>query len=240
MITVRGLYKKFGKLEALSNLYLDFEKGKSYAVIGPNGSGKTTLIKSILGLVIPDTGQLQCEGTSILNHWHYREKIGYMPQFATFPNHLKVGQLMEMMKDLRPGHYVLDEELIQAYQLSDISNKRFYTLSGGTRQKVSAALAFLFSPPILILDEPTAGLDPYAVEILKSKILNERTSEKLFMITSHIMSELEELTSEVAYLDSGKLRYAGSIEDLKSSTREARLGKAIVAMLQGQTEGTTA
>lgn len=239
MISVRGLNKKFGKVEALSNLYLDFERGKSYAVIGPNGSGKTTLIKSILGLVIPDSGQIECKGESILNQWHYREMIGYMPQFARFPDHLKVGQLMGMMRDLRTGKYTPDEELAEAYDLSAIENKRFYTLSGGTRQKVSAALAFLFSPPILILDEPTAGLDPHAVEILKSKIQKERTAEKLFMITSHVMSELEELTSEVAYLESGKLRYAGSIEDLKTSTRETRLGKAIVAMLKGNPEKTT-
>lgn len=108
-----------------------------------------------------------------------------------------------------------------------------HTLSGGTRQKVSAALAFLFNPPVLILDEPTAGLDPVSVELLKEKIIEERKRGKLIIVTSHIMSDLEELAEQVIYLHEGKIRYNSSIEELKRATGESRLGKAIAKFMIG-------
>src|SRR5690606_11604500 len=104
-------------------------------------------------------------------------------------------------------------------------------MSGGTRQKVSAALAFLFNPPVLILDEPTAGLDPVSVEILKDKIRKEKSAGKLFIISSHILSDLEELSSDVVYIFEGKIQYHDSIEDLKSQTGETRLSKAIANLI---------
>src|SRR5690606_14803616 len=143
------------------------QAGKSYALIRPNGSGKTTLIKAILGLVIPTSGEIRVDGENVRNHWSYREKIGYMPQIGRYPDNMRIGQLLDMMKNIRKNPPILDEELIDAFKLEQMLDKRMHTLSGGTRQKVSAALAFLFNPPVLFLDEPTAGLDPVSVEILK-------------------------------------------------------------------------
>mgnify|MGYP005826029699 CR=1 FL=1 len=139
------------------------DAGKSYALIGPNGSGKTTLIKSILGMVIPSSGDIFVQQENIRHHWKYRDKIGYMPQIGRYPENIRIGQLIDMMKNIRSHVQDVDEELIDAFKLNKIVDKRMHTLSGGTRQKVSAALAFLFHAPILILDEPTAGLDPGAV-----------------------------------------------------------------------------
>lgn len=235
MIEVRGLCKRFGKVDALSYLNLELDIGKSYAIIGPNGSGKTTLIKSLLGMVIPQEGVIEIDGRPIAGEYQYRENIGYMPQTGRYPEHLSVGQLLEMMRDLRKNS-TYDEELIHAFEIPSFYNKRIYTLSGGMRQKVSAALAFLFSPSILILDEPTAGLDPFAVEVLKDKINRLRDENHLFLITSHIMSDLEELASDVVYLEQGTLKHAGSIDELRLMTGEKRLGRAIVHMLQGDNE----
>jgi Cu-processing system ATP-binding protein len=211
---------------------LELQAGKSYALIGPNGSGKTTLIKSILGLVIPTSGDIVFDGESIIRDWKYREKIGYMPQIGHYPDNMRIGQLIDMMKNIRQGNPKLDEELIDAFKLYKMYDKRMHALSGGTRQKVSAALAFLFNVPVLILDEPTAGLDPVAAEILKEKILHEKHKGKLIIITSHILSDLDELTTQMLYIFEGKIQYNNTIEQLKLETNETRLNKAIATLIR--------
>ena len=232
MISVKQVDKKFGNLIALDQVSLELQAGKSYALIGPNGSGKTTLIKSILGLVIPTSGDIVFEGESILRDWKYREKTGYMPQIGHYPDNMRIGQLVDMMKNIRQGNPKLDEELIDSFKLYKMYDKRMHALSGGTRQKVSAALAFLFNVPVLILDEPTAGLDPVAAEILKEKILHERHKGKLIIITSHILSDLDELTTEMIYIFEGKVQYNNTIEQLKQETNENRLNKAIATLIR--------
>src|SRR6188768_1813329 len=133
MISFRKVNKSFGKLQVLDQVNLDLEPGKSYALIGPNGSGKTTLIKSILGLVIPTSGEIQFDNKSILDDWKYREKIGYMPQIGRYPDNMRIGQLFDMMKNIRQGNEKIDEELIDAFKLYKIYDKRMHALSGGTR-----------------------------------------------------------------------------------------------------------
>lgn len=231
MIILKQVCKSFGKLKAIDDLDVEFSTGKSYALIGPNGSGKTTLIKSILGMVLPSSGEIFFDNKSIKGNWSYRELIGYMPQIGRYPDNMRIGQLFDMMKNIRKNSFVVDEELLEAFSLEKLFDKRMHTLSGGTRQKVSAALAFLFNPPVLILDEPTAGLDPLSVEILKDKIQAERQKGKLILITSHVMSDLDDLTSDLIYLFEGKVRYASSIDELKDSTGETRLGKAIARFM---------
>lgn len=231
MIELKGILKTFGKLVALDDITLGFHGGKSYALIGPNGSGKTTLIKSILGMVIPTRGDILLDGKSIRHDWKYRDKIGYMPQIGHYPENMRIGQLMDMMRNIRHNVNQTDEELVDAFKLKNIYDKRVHALSGGTRQKVSAALAFLFNAPILILDEPTAGLDPVSAEVLKEKIISEKSNGKLLIISSHILSELDEMSSDVVYIFEGRIRYDNSLEDLKIRTGESRLGKAIANLI---------
>lgn len=240
MISVRKVNKRFGSLDVLKSISADFDPGRSYALIGPNGSGKTTLIKCILGMVVPNSGEIEVDGHSIKGQWIYREKIGYMPQIGRYPDNMTIGQLFDMIKDLRSDVKNIDEELIEGFELDKMMQKRMHTLSGGTRQKVSAALAFLFDPKVLILDEPTAGLDPIAVEIIKEKILREMDNDKTFIITSHIMSDLDELSSHALYLDNGTLIYNDSISLLKEETGEIRLGKAIATIMKRNRKGVSA
>jgi Cu-processing system ATP-binding protein len=232
MIIISDLNKKFGKLEVLKSIQVDFNLGKAYAMIGPNGSGKTTLIKCILGMVLPDSGSIIVNGKSIINDWTYRYHIGYMPQIGRYPDQMKIGQIFDMIRDLRQDQSRIDEDLIKEFKLDRISDKRMHTLSGGTRQKVSASLAFLFSPRILILDEPTAGLDPIAVEVLKEKILTEKNNDRTFLITSHIMSDLDELTSNIVYLEEGRILFNDTIGLLKEETGELKLGRAIASIMK--------
>jgi Cu-processing system ATP-binding protein len=232
MISFNNISKKFGKLRALDNVNLDVKVAKSYAFVGPNGSGKTTLIKCLLGMVIPTSGEIVFDGNTISHAWKYREKIGYMPQIGRYPDNISIGQLIDMMKNIRPHQEKTDDELIDGFKLYKMYDKKMHSLSGGTRQKVSASLAFLFNAPVLILDEPTAGLDPVSAEILKEKILQEKTKGKLVLITSHILNDLDELATDIVYIFEGRLHYNNTIDALKEETNEKRLGKAIATLIR--------
>ncbi len=239
MILFNNINKSFGKLKVLQNVNVSLENGQSVAIIGPNGSGKTTLIKSLLGMVIPDSGEIYVDSRDTRNDYTYRSKIGYMPQIGHYPPNLRIRQLFEMMTDIRADkkhNLAVDEEMIEAFQLKDIFEKPLGTLSGGTKQKVSAALAFLFNPCILILDEPTAGLDPLACEILKEKIHKENQKGKLVIITSHILSDLEELATHILYIQEGQLQFFKSLESLKEETGESKLNKIIALLMQKKTK----
>ena len=241
MIDIKHVGKRFRKLVALDDIHVSFQAGQVVALIGPNGSGKTTIIKSILGLVRPDKGSICFEGRPITESVAYRSRIGYMPQIGRYPDHMKIGQLFAMIRDLRRGETDLDEELYFQYKLDQLRDKSMRTLSGGTRQKVSAALAFLFNPPVLILDEPTAGLDPLSSEVLKKKILREKAKGKLILITSHVLTDLEEVTTDILYLQDGRILFNHKLEDLQRITGEEKLGKAIAHVMQhGVEEGRPA
>jgi Cu-processing system ATP-binding protein len=239
MILIENINKRFRKLQVLNNISVNFECGQVISLIGPNGSGKTTLIKSILGMVRPDSGKIIVKNQVVRDEPCYRNDIGYMPQIGRYPDNMKVGQLFQMMKKIRGlGDADTDNELVFKFNIPSILEKPMRTLSGGTRQKVSATLAFLFNPSILILDEPTAGLDPLSSEILKEKIIAEKKKNKLILITSHVLSDLEEFTTHVMYLQEGKMIFLEDLEALQEQTGELKLSKAIAKIMKGQTLGT--
>lgn len=234
MIIANNVTKKFGKLVALNNVSATCNRGECIALIGPNASGKTTLVKSILGMVVPNSGFITFNGKNILHDWLYRKQIGYMPQIGRYPENMTIGQVLSMMKDIRSNNYQsgIDEDLIKAFKLPGLFQKRMRTLSGGTTQKVSASLAFLFNPDVLILDEPTAGLDPLASEILKEKIIAEKEKGKLVLITSHILSELDGIVTHVIYMQEGKILFHKSIDSLREDTGEEKLSKSIASVMK--------
>lgn len=231
MIVAKNITKKFGKVYALNDVSVTCSKGECIALIGPNASGKTTFIKCILGMVVPQSGTINFDNNSIAHNWLYRNRIGYMPQIGRYPDNMTIAQVFNLMKDIRKPTGLADEELIEKFKLDLIMQKRMRTLSGGTRQKVSAALSFLFNPDVLILDEPTAGLDPVSSEILKEKIIKEKNKGKLILITSHVLSELDDLVTEVIYMQEGKLGFQKSISILKQETGEQKLSKAIAKVM---------
>jgi len=232
MIKIEKLSKHFGKLQVLKDIDLSLTPGQCISLIGPNGSGKTTLIKSILGMVVPSSGNIYVEGKNINREWAYRSDIGYMPQKGEYPENMSIGQILDMMIDIRktPSH-LLDNELYKKFELESMLDKRMRTLSGGTRQKVSACLAFMFNPKVLILDEPTAGLDPVATEILKEKIIREKEKNKLILITSHVLSDLDDLVSQIIYMQDGQLRFHKSLAELKADTGTDKLSRAIAHVM---------
>jgi Cu-processing system ATP-binding protein len=233
MIELRGVRKRFGALQVLDGVDLTVTPGRVTAVVGPNSAGKTTLIKSVLGLTRIDAGTITVDGAPVDAEGCYRSRIGYMPQSARFPENLSAADLFEMMRDLRGGSVERDEELVGSLGLERHMRQPLRVLSGGTRQKVNVALAFLFSPRLLILDEPTAGLDPVASGIVKDKVIAERARGRTFILTLHVMSELEELADDVAFLVDGRIRFSGAIHDLKRVTRQLSLERAIAHVLEG-------
>lgn len=232
MIEARNITKSFGKLRVLDDLSLRIGARKITGLVGPNAAGKTTLAKIILGLTRMDSGTLEIAGSPIGVDDSYRSRIGYMPQMARFPENLSARELFEMLTDLRRPTQSVDDELIERFNFAGALDKPIRVLSGGTRQKVNAVIAFLFRPDLLILDEPTAGLDPVSSGILKDKILAEKAAGKTFLLTSHIMSELDELADDVAFINEGSVAFVGALTELKRVTRQSNLERAIAEMMK--------
>ena len=232
LVRITDLVKAFRSLPVLRSVDLVVGTGRVMAIVGPNGEGKTTLIKSLLGLTHPDAGRISFAGVEVNGDEGYRARIGYMPQIARYPENLTGAELIAMLKDLRGADAQLDEELIRLLDLESALAKPLRVLSGGTRQKVNAVMAFLFSPELLVLDEPTAGLDPLSSRILKDKILAASSSGRTVIVTSHIMNELEELADDVAFLLEGRALFVGTLAELKRLTAQATLERAIASMMR--------
>lgn len=233
MIEFKNLYKRFGKLTVLDGLDLAIKKGGIFAILGPNGSGKTTLIKCLLGMVIPNKGDIFFNNESVLREWDYRNNLNYLPQIANFPPNLTVVELLEMVKNLRPKDSN-EKELIELFSLESFLNKKLGNLSGGTKQKVNIVLTFMFDSELIILDEPTTGLDPIALIHLKELIKKEKEKGKTILITTHIMSVVEELANEIVFLLDGKIYFKGSVEALKKQTNNNNLEHAIANLISKQ------
>lgn len=231
MIEFWGVTKRFGATDVLRGIDLRVERGRVMGLVGPNGAGKTTLIKLLLRLIHPTSGVIHVDGRPVSDDESYRARIGYMPQIARFPENLTAVELFGLLRKLRDPDAMVDEPLVARFGLAAHVDKPLRVLSGGTRQKVNAALALLFRPNVLVLDEPTAGLDPLSSAMLKDEILARRDQGATVLVTSHIMSELEELCDDVAFLLDGAVRYSGPVAELTSMTRQATLERAVAALM---------
>ena len=213
-IQIKNLHKSYQKNHVLNGINLNIDKGGIWAILGPNASGKTTLIKSILGMVIPENGQIEINDENILNQWRFKSKLNYLPQIARFPDNLTVTELFNMIEELRGAKGDL-QSLINKFDLKSHLKIKLSNLSGGTKQKVNLALALMYDNPICIFDEPTAGLDPVALIELKNMLLQLKQNGKLVIITTHIISLVEELADKIIFLLEGEIRFEGTTKQLK-------------------------
>ena len=227
-VIFNGVGKRYNNLWALRGVNASLCAGEVVMVIGPNGSGKTTLIKCLLGLVRATEGVIHVNGHRVGQDPSYRTAIGYMPQLAEFPRELTVDQLLRMMNDIRNARSgSTDDRLIAGLGVDDLFDKRISALSGGMRQKVSAVIAMRYRPQVLVLDEPTAGLDPVSARTLIEAVMEARRNGTTVIITSHIMEEVQQLADRVAYLQDGQLRFLLPPETILDLTGEKMLSRAL-------------
>lgn len=231
-IEVCGLTKRFGAQEVLRGVDVSMHYGEVVALMGPNGSGKSTLIKSMVGLVRPDSGSIRIAGHEVDGDVSYRRVVGYMPQIARYPETLTVAELLHMLTQLRGECNSYDLQLYEQLNIGNFESKQLGMLSGGQRQRVGAALAWYFSPAILLLDEPTAGLDPISTETIKDKIASERARGNCIVITTHSPQDAVELADRLVYLYEGKVFIDMPLEQLLDSAATTSLMGAIAWYLQ--------
>ena len=182
-------------------------------------------------MVFPDKGQILVNGRSVAGDVSYKNHIGYMPQIGRYPENMSIIQVIDMIRNIRHFDGKEDLELFHSFGLDTVSYKKMRTLSGGTTQKVSATLAFMFNPTVLVLDEPTAGLDPMASEILREKIIKVR-QDKLILISSHLLSELDDLLTDVIFMEEAHIKFHHTVSELFERTGEERVSRAIHKILK--------
>ena len=232
MIQFQSLNKSFGRLKVLKNISGQFKPGAVSAIIGHNGSGKTTLMKCLLGLNNSDSGEIIINGTTLKGGPDFKKLIGYMPQIARFPENLTSSELLNMVIELRGQPANRSQEMIDYFGLAQHMNKPVGHLSGGTRQKINASIAFMFDPDILILDEPSAGLDPVSNQLLKKMILEEKAKGKTVIITSHVLSDLEELCDNLLCLFDGDIVFNGGMNSLLYGGGDKTLESALASLIR--------
>lgn len=234
MIQFERVEKQFGNLQVLRGIDLTIHPTGVTAIVGPNAAGKTTLMKAVLGLVRIGSGRILVNGEVLNGTSAYRRRIGYMAQVARFPEHLSGRELLNLVRDVRgASDDGSSATLIDAFDLGNQLDKPLGTVSGGTRQKVSATIALMFDPDVLLLDEPTAGLDPASSSYLKEVVATRRNDGKTIVMTSHVMSEIDELADRVIYLHDGRVQLDQSKSEIKSGLDGQGLDRALVARLSG-------
>lgn len=218
VIEIKNVSKKYGKVEALRDVSLSLGHG-IYALLGPNGSGKSTLMNILAGLLKPSGGEVLYCGEAIgKSGLAYRSKVGYMPQYpAMYPNFAVKEFLLYIaeLKKLPPEREGDIDYLLERVELSDVPDRKISALSGGMKQRLSLCTAVLGDPEILILDEPTAGLDPKQRVALR-EFISEISANRTVIWATHIVSDVEKLADEVIFMKKGVATLAelgGSLEE---------------------------
>ena len=224
-ILIDGLTKSYGGLKAVDSLSLAVEEGEVFGFLGPNGAGKTTTILSMLNLVIPDTGRIEILGMDVTKEpIKIKERIGYLPENATVYGELTAWKNLEFFANFyRMGNAEKEKritELLKMVGLWEVRYRKAKTFSKGMKQRLLIAQTLINDPELLILDEPTSGLDPEGAHLVKRLIREARSEGRTVFFSSHILSEVEELSDRVGIIVRGKLKAVGPIGDIKRQFME--------------------
>jgi ABC-2 type transport system ATP-binding protein len=240
VVSCRGLTKRYGSLFAVRDVDLDVRKGATFGLIGPNGAGKTTTMSIIASLLRPTAGTVQVAGADpVADPAKVRRHLGYMPDVLGLYDSTTVGEYLEFFagayrvpRKQWPG---LIDGLLELVDLTGKRDAQVNSLSRGMKQRLSLARAFVHDPDVLVLDEPASGLDPRARVDLRTLLLTLRDMGKTVLISSHILPELQEVCTDVAIIEGGRLLAAGAPRDILDQLGGAR---RVVARLAGGEERT--
>lgn len=219
MLQINHLFKSYGKFPAVQDLNLHIPEGDLFGFVGPNGAGKTTTIRMVCGLMPPTAGSIVINGVDALtNQREIKKQIGYVPDFFGVYDNLKVKEYMDFYGSMyRMNSFEVEKimnDLLELVNLSDKKEVYVDTLSRGMKQRLCVARCLIHNPALMILDEPSSGLDPRARVEMKELLQNLRSMGKTIMISSHILSELSEMCNSIGIMNRGKLVAAGEIEDV--------------------------
>jgi ABC-2 type transport system ATP-binding protein len=231
-LEVRDVRKRFGAFEALRGLSLTIERGITYGLLGPNGAGKTTLIRAIIGLIRPDSGQVKALGTPIPNKDILR-RVGYMTQSQALYEELTVRQNIEFFAALVGIEHVTKaaDEAIALVELTDRARSRVRDLSGGLKQRCSLACALVHHPDLVLLDEPTVGVDPQLRAQFWKHFRELNAQGVTLLVSSHVMDEAEHC-DRLGFVRQGILLAEGTASELRSRAGTATLEEAFLRFIE--------
>jgi ABC-2 type transport system ATP-binding protein len=230
VLSIQGLTKRYGSIIAVNNLDLEIERGCVFGILGPNGSGKTTTLGTLLDVIRPDSGTFSWFGG--LNGKAQRKRIGAILEVPLFYPYLSGKQNLQMIakiKDL-PGNDI--DEALRSVDLYDRRDSRFKTYSLGMKQRLAVAATLLGSPEVLILDEPTNGLDPRGIAEIRNIILDVASKGVTIILASHILDEVQKTCTHMAVLEKGKKLFSGPVDEVLNVAHWVELAAENMAGLQ--------
>ena len=218
MIRVDNLTKRYGRFLAVDDVSFEVKQGEIFAFLGPNGSGKTTTMKTLVGLVKPTSGRIFVHGIDV--HLHEKEAkaaVSYLPQRVAFPENLTAREILQFYAKLRGVSKSKTEDVLEKARFNGFSDKYVGEFSGGMVQRLGLAVISLPDTPILLLDEPTASLDPQGVKRFREFVLEQKEQGKTILFSTHLLAEAEQLADRVGIFVGGKLVAQESVESLRQT-----------------------
>lgn len=222
MIHVRHLLKKYGSFTAVNDISFHVERGDVFALLGPNGSGKTSTMKCIVGLNVPTAGSIHVDGLDTRrSQIETRALISYLPQRVIFPETLTAREVIRFFGRMRRLPPERADEILRQAQFNGFSDKPVGDFSGGMIQRLGLAVITLPDTPVLLLDEPTANLDPQGVKRFREFILEQKENGKTIIFSTHLLAEAEQLADQVGIFVGGSLVACEPVEKLRSARQSA-------------------
>ena len=230
VLKISNLSKSYGSLKALTDLSLEVHKGQVFGILGPNGSGKTTTLAILLDVVNADSGTFEWFGEK--SGADQRKKIGAILEEPIFYPYLSGLDNLQLTAKIKNSTYDKIPEVLELVELYDRRNDKFRTYSYGMRQRLAIAGALLNDPEVLILDEPTNGLDPQGIAEIRQLIRKIASQGITILLASHLLDEVQKVCSHVAILQKGKKLVAGSVEDVLQETKRVELASEDLSLLK--------
>ena len=233
-LEIKNLNKFYGKIHALKNFNLKAKKGEIIALLGPNGAGKSTLMNMISGFLAPTSGDIFVLGQNIHNDLIFaKANIGFLPEGAPMYPDMTVAAFLQYMADFCDAPKGKVDEVIETANLEAVKNQKIETLSKGYARRVGFAQSILANPPILLLDEPTDGLDPNQKEHIR-KLIKEIGKNKTILISTHLLEEAESICNRIVIISKGEMKADGTLKEILKETSKKNIKNAFLQLTTSQ------